>query len=170
MCLVLMKLSMYTQLLIQWFLQFRVREMVQFSRNGTVFKTSRFCTYKDDYVTAQVHHQQILSFLGFFLWASPQSFKTNLLKERFPHSYKKCFPSPIDVFSHNPPPFGSASLLAHHPMIGSDTFCNYLSPPLADIIFLGLSLQRFKTRLFGRGFHTLTRTASPLQPMGDHID
>ena len=53
--------------------------------------------------------------------------------------------------------------LAYHTVSSSDTICNAPSPPLADIVLFGLSLSSFpsrffkifKTRLIGRGFHTL---------------
>ena len=82
------------------------------------------------------------------------------------------FLSPIDVGPlPNPPPSrpsvlagtlphvhplrGSASSLAYCPVSGSDTICN--NPPLADIVLFGLPLKVFKTRLLGRGFHTLIK-------------
>ena len=87
--------------------------------------------------------------------------------------------SPIDVGSlPNPPPLGpsvltgtpphvyplrgTASLLTHCPVFGSDTICDDPGPPLADIILLGLSLagfplKVFKTRLLRKGFHTLIK-------------
>ena len=88
--------------------------------------------------------------------------------------------SPIDVGSHNPPPFGalahylvstplrgSVSSLAHRPVSGSDTICNSPSPPLVNIVFFGLSLSGFLSKflkcicyLLGRGFHTLIKNVS----------
>ena len=54
---------------------------------------------------------------------------------------------------------GTARRLAHRPVSGSDTICNGLDPPLADIVLFGFPFwafpQGFKTRLVGEGFHTL---------------
>ena len=94
------------------------------------------------------------------------------------------FPFATDVGSHNSPPLqdlasslalvhlsdrceisqftplqGLASSLAHRPVSGSDTICNSPSPLLAYIVIFGLSLQIFKMRLLGRGFHTLKKKA-----------
>ena len=60
---------------------------------------------------------------------------------------------------------GSTSSLAHCLGSGSDTICNRPSPPLLDIVLFwlfpfGLPLKIFKTRLLGRGFHTLTKKVS----------
>ena len=74
------------------------------------------------------------------------------------------FLPPIDVGPPpNPPPLGPASLLAHRlvstllrgtarrlahrPVSGSDTICNDPDPPLADIVFFGLSLSSFPSKL-----------------------
>ena len=57
----------------------------------------------------------------------------------------------------SPPLRGSASSLGHRSVSGSDTICNSLSPPLADIVFFEFSLKVFKTCLLGRGFHTLVK-------------
>ena len=46
-------------------------------------------------------------------------------------------PSPTDVGSHNPPSLGPASSLAHRPVFGSNTICNSLSSPLANIVHFG---------------------------------
>ena len=56
------------------------------------------------------------------------------------------------------------SLLAHHSVFGSNTICNSLNPPLADIVCFSplrivVSLTVFKTRLLGRSFHTIIRNA-----------
>ena len=79
-------------------------------------------------------------------------------------------PSLTDVGSHNRPPLGPsedagpvplsnqcgtlqsiplrgpASSLAHCPMSGSDTICNRISPPLANIVLLGFFLPGFHSR------------------------
>ena len=60
---------------------------------------------------------------------------------------------------------GTTSSLAHHPVSGSDSICNGPSPPLVDIVLFRLSLSSFplrffKTRLLGRGFHTLIKGVS----------
>ena len=47
------------------------------------------------------------------------------------------FSSPTNVGSHNPPPWGPASLLAHRSVSGSNAICNSLSSPLAGIIYFG---------------------------------
>ena len=39
-----------------------------------------------------------------------------------------------------------ASSLAHYPVLGSDTNCNSLSPPLTDIILFVVSLSGFPSR------------------------
>ena len=41
---------------------------------------------------------------------------------------------------------GSVSSLAHHPMSGSNTICISPNPPLAYIVFFGLSLLDFPSR------------------------
>ena len=63
------------------------------------------------------------------------------------------------------------SSLAHRPVSGSDTIHNSPSPPLANIVLFGLPLKVFKTRLLGRGFHTLIKNASfPFSTeVGSHI-
>ena len=40
------------------------------------------------------------------------------------------------------------------------SYCNGLSPPLADFVLFGLPLKVFKIRLLGRGFHTFIKNAS----------
>ena len=56
-------------------------------------------------------------------------------------------PSGTNVLAGTPPVStlirGSASLLAHRPMSGSDTICNSPNPPLADFVLFGLSLSSF---------------------------
>ena len=61
------------------------------------------------------------------------------------------------------------SSLPHRPVSGSDVICNSPSLLLVDIVFIGLQLKVFKTRLLGRGFHTLISNAlfPYLQPMWD---
>ena len=49
---------------------------------------------------------------------------------------------------------GSSSSLAHHPVFDSDIICNGSS------LLLSVSLKVFKTRLLGRGFHTLIKNVS----------
>ena len=85
-------------------------------------------------------------------------------------------PSPIDVGHPNRPAsllahrlmstplWDSAFSLAHSTVSGSDTICNSTSPPLSDIVLFRLPLNVFKTRLLGRGFHTLTKNASFSSP------
>ena len=53
--------------------------------------------------------------------------------------------------------------------MNKNIICNSPSLPLVDIVLFGLSLKVFKTRLLGRGFHTLTERMfrSPPQPMWD---
>ena len=69
---------------------------------------------------------------------------------------------------------GSASLLTHRPMCGSDIIYNSLSPPLANIVLFGLSFlcfpSRFSKRL-GNDFHTLIKNASFSSPIevGSHL-
>ena len=65
---------------------------------------------------------------------------------------------------------GSTSSLAHRPMSSSDTIT-----PFADIVLFEFSLSDFpsrffKTRLLGRGFHTLINNASFSSPtdVGSH--
>ena len=46
-----------------------------------------------------------------------------------------------------------------------ETYCNDPGPPLADIVLFGLfpfrlTLKVFKTRLLGKGFHTLIKGVS----------
>ena len=68
----------------------------------------------------------------------PHGFKTHLLGRGFHTLIKNAlFPSLTDVRSHNPTPWGPVSLLAHHPMPGSDTICNSSSPLLVDIVCFG---------------------------------
>jgi len=45
------------------------------------------------------------------------------------------------VGSHVSLPLGASVLAGTPPMLGSDTICNGLSPPLADIVIFGLSLS-----------------------------
>ena len=62
------------------------------------------------------------------------------------------FLSPINVWSHNLPPWDLASSRAHHPMSSSNVVCTSLSPPWADtrgsqvesLTFLHLPLWIFK--------------------------
>ena len=49
-------------------------------------------------------------------------------------------------------------------MSGSDTICNSLSSPLADIVLFGVSLKVFKPHRLGRGFHTLIKNISFSSP------
>ena len=75
---------------------------------------------------------------------------------------------PVSLLAHclvSTPLRGLASSLAHYPKPCSDTICNGSNPPLADIVFFGLSLLGFlsrflKTRLLGRVFHTLIKNVS----------
>ena len=95
-----------------------------------------------------------------------------------------------EVGSHNPPSFGAQRPRWHTascpPSFGaqpststslsvySDTICNGPSPPLANIVFFGLSLSsfpsRFLKRLLGRSFHTLINNVSFSSPtnVGSH--
>ena len=57
-------------------------------------------------------------------------------RERFSHSYKKCFVLP-SVESHNPPARSPVSMLIHRLVSSSDIICNRSSPPLADIVCFG---------------------------------
>ena len=80
---------------------------------------------------------------------------------------------PTSLLAHrlvDTPLWGSASSLAHRPVSGFDTICNGPSPRLEDIVLFGLLLKVFKTRLVGRGFHTLTKNASFSSPtnVGSH--
>ena len=54
---------------------------------------------------------------------------------------------------------GTARRMTHHPVSGSNTICNDPEPPLEHIVFFGLSLLGFPSRLqnrpLGEGFHTL---------------
>ena len=48
--------------------------------------------------------------------------------------------------------------------------CNISSPPLADIVFFGLSLKVFKMRMLGRENHTLIKNASERKlPSKEHF-
>ena len=68
----------------------------------------------------------------------PYGFKTCLLGRGFHTLIRKAsFPSPTDVGSHKPPPWGPAPSLAHHSVSGSDTICNNPCPPLTDIVRFG---------------------------------
>ena len=49
-------------------------------------------------------------------------------------------------------------------MSASNTICNSPSPPLANIILFGIPLKVFRTRLQGRGFHTLIKNVSFSSP------
>ena len=49
----------------------------------------------------------------------------------------------ISTPPHIYPLWGTASSLAHNPVSGTDTISNGSSPPLADIVFFGLSLSNF---------------------------
>ena len=80
------------------------------------------------------------------------------------------FLSPTDMRSHNPPPWRSSVLVS-----GSDTIFNRSNPPVADIVCfdmlrIAVSLTIFKTRLLGRGNHTLIRNVSFPSPtdVGSH--
>ena len=72
--------------------------------------------------------------------------------------------SPTNVGSHNPPPWGPASLLAHRSVSGSNAICNSLSSPLAGIIYFGplriaISLTVLKC-VCERCFHIILRHVS----------
>ena len=47
--------------------------------------------------------------------------------------------------SQSTPFWGPTFLLAHCSVFGSDTICNNLNPPLANIVIFGLPLKVFKT-------------------------
>ena len=95
----------------------------------------------------------------------PYRFKTCLLGRGFHIPIKNAsFSSPTDVGSHNPPPWGPASLLAHRSVSGSDAICNSLSSPLAGIIYFGplriaVSLTVLKS-VCERCFHISLRNVS----------
>lgn len=95
----------------------------------------------------------------------PYGFKTCLLGRGFHIPIKNAsFSSPTDVGSHNPPPWGPASLLAHRSVSGSDAICNSLSSPLAGIIYFGplriaVSLTVLKC-VCERCFHITLRNVS----------
>ena len=95
----------------------------------------------------------------------PYGFKTCLLGRGFHIPIKNAsFSSPTDVGSHNPPPWGPTSLLAHRSVSGSDAICNSLSSPLAWIIYFGplciaVSLTVLKC-VCERCFHITLRNVS----------
>ena len=73
-------------------------------------------------------------------------------------------PSRLNILTgtstHVHPLRGSASLLAHRPVSGSNVICYNSSPPLADMVLFGFflsgfSFKDFKTRVLGKSFHTL---------------
>ena len=119
--------------------------------------------------------------------------------DRFSHSYKECFvlyPNRCGITQSThyqgsasslaliplsnryeisqSTPFGPAFLLAHRSVSGFDTIFNRPNLPLADVVLFGFpfrySPQGFKTRLLGRGFHTLINNASFSSPtdVGSH--
>ena len=63
-----------------------------------------------------------------------------------------------NVGSHSPLPWGLVSSLTHYSMSGSDTICNSLSSPLVDIVRF-TSLHIVVSLMVLRGFHTLIRNA-----------
>ena len=101
---------------------------------------------------------------------SPKVFKTRLLRSGFHTLIKNVSSSsPIDVGSHNPPPFGaqrpllvhclvstplrdSTSSLAHRLVSGSNTNCSGPNPPLANIVFSKLFLSGFPSRFLKHVF------------------
>ena len=102
----------------------------------------------------------------------PYSFKTCLLGRSF-HTLLRnvSFPSPTDVGSHNPPPWGPASSLTHCPLFASNTICNTSNSsltiycPLWPIIY-HRKPHSFKMYLLRRGFHTFIRNVlfpSPIE-------
>ena len=113
---------------------------------------------------------------GLFLPSFPSRFKMRLLEKGF-HSYKKMFhsfSSPTNVGSHNPPPLGPMSSLAHPPVFGSNTICNGPNPTLAEIVLLfGLSLPGLPLKVLihvcqGEVSTSLQKMLhSRLQPMWD---
>ena len=108
-------------------------------------------------------------------------------REKFSHLVKSAsFPSPTEVKSHNPTPFGAQrprwlsfpspidvrshkstllrslmSSLAHRPVSSSDIIGNNQSSPLVDSPFWPITHprhpHRFQTCLLRRSFHTLVR-------------
>ena len=69
----------------------------------------------------------------------PHGFKTCLLGRGFHTLIRNVsFPSPTDLGSHNLPSLGSTVLNGTLPVCGSNTNCNSLSSPLADIVRFGL--------------------------------
>ena len=111
---------------------------------------------------------------GLYLSGFPSRFLKHVW-EWFPHPYKECFillsnRCGISQFT----PLGPASSLAHCSVSGSDTICNSRNLPLTDIVFFGFpfrtSPQGFKTRLLGRGFHTLIKNVLFFSPtdVGSH--
>ena len=103
-------------------------------------------------------------------------FKTRMLGRGFHILIRNVsFPSPIDVGSHNPPPWGPMSLLRHRSVTGSDTIGYSPDPPLVDIVRFAplritINLTVLKTHLLGRGFHILIRNVSFPSPIdvGSH--
>ena len=115
---------------------------------------------------------------GLFLLGFPSRFFKTCLLERGFHTLIKnaSFSSLTDLGPPNPPLSSPAFLLAYHLVarvhppfetqpsrrhiarcLALIPTCNGSSPPLANIIFFGLPLKVFKTRLVERGFHTLIK-------------
>ena len=90
--------------------------------------------------------------LGLSLLGFPSRFKNASTRERFPHPYKECFVSLSNRcgISQSTPLRGPTSSLAHRSVSSSNTICNSLSPPLADIVLFGLSVSGFPSKFLKR--------------------
>ena len=107
-------------------------------------------------ITVQVYLQQILSILTRYIL----SFKPTVSRycplfvmlcivaslTVLKHIYYREVPLQLMWDLHSPPPCGPMSSMAHHLMSNSNTICNSLSSPLADIIHFGKP-HNFKTCL-----------------------
>ena len=82
---------------------------------------------------------------GFSLSGFPSRFKTCLLERGF-HALVRNVLFRSHVGSHNPPPWGPTSSLAHHLVSDSNTNCNSPNPRLADIVLFGFSLSSFPSK------------------------
>ena len=109
---------------------------------------------KQNSASYQHHHVQcnspnsplanIVYFDMLYITISFKALKRVLLRRGF-HALiiNASFPSPTNVGSHNPPPWGSTSSLTHRSVFASYNICNSPSPRLANIVIFELSLSGF---------------------------
>ena len=96
------------------------------------------------------------------------------LSNRYRISQSTPLQGPASLMAHHPVSTtlrSSASSLAHRSVSSSGTICNNPSPPLFSLNFsFRASPQGFKTRLLGRGFHTLIKNVlfSSSTDVGSH--